>query len=50
MNLIADHAPTIALLFFFTAFLAIAWNAYRPGARQRLEGYAAIPLKEDHHG
>lgn len=47
MDLLAQHAPVIGLLFFFIVFVWITINTYRPGAKQRLQYYASIPLKED---
>ena len=51
MSTFLDHAPLIALIFFFAAFVAIALRTYRPGARKTLQSHAFIPLQEDeHHG
>ena len=47
MTGIIDHLPSLALLFFFGIFLWIAFQAYRPGAKERLQSHAFIPLKED---
>ena len=42
-----DHAPTIGLLFFFSVFLWVAFQTYRPSRKQSLQTYAFIPLKEE---
>lgn len=47
MSLIIDHAPVIGLLFFFAVFLFIAFQAYKPGAKQKLQQHAQIPLREE---
>lgn len=49
MQLLLDHAPIIALLFFFGVFVGIAYSTYRPGNKQRLQSLAYIPLSEDDH-
>lgn len=49
-SMILDHAPLVALLFFFTVFVGIAVRTYRPGVKQKLQEQAFIPLKEEHHG
>lgn len=41
------NAPTIALLFFFTIFIGIAFWVLNPSAKKRLQELADIPLKED---
>lgn len=46
MNLIYEHAPTVSLLFFFAVFIWVTFQAYRPGAKKRLEEYGSIPLRE----
>jgi cbb3-type cytochrome oxidase subunit 3 len=50
MDWFITHAPTIALVGFFLAFLWIALSLVRPGAKQRAQQNAKIPLKEEHHG
>ena len=50
MNYFYEHAPTISLLFFFGFFLFVAFQAYRPSAKQTLQQHAMIPLEDDHHG
>jgi cbb3-type cytochrome oxidase subunit 3 len=49
MNLIYEHAPTASLIFFFCVFLWVAFQAYRPSAKQKLQNYGNIPLIEDSH-
>ena len=50
MDRFIDHAPSIGLLFFFGAFVWIAFRTYRPSAKQTLQSHAFIPLKEENHG
>lgn len=50
MSTFYAHAPTVGLVFFFTAFVWIALRAYRPSAKKTLQEHAFIPLKEDQHG
>jgi cbb3-type cytochrome oxidase subunit 3 len=45
-----DHAPLIALLFFFIVFVGIAFWALKPSNKQRLQAHAQIPLKEEKNG
>lgn len=47
MNLIYEYAPVTGLLFFFIVFLWVAFQAYRPSAKQRMQRYALIPLTEE---
>lgn len=49
MNLLYEHAPTASLIFFFTVFLWVAFRTYRPSAKQTIQAYAFIPLKEESH-
>jgi|GEM_PF-6027344 len=44
------HAPVIGLLLFFVMFLAVCVMLVRPGAKQKFQTLARIPLKEDDHG
>ena len=47
MNFFYEHAPALSLIFFFLVFLWVAFNAYRPSAKKRLQQQAYIPLLED---
>lgn len=47
MNLIYEHAPSASLIFFFTVFLWVAYRAYRPAAKQKMQEHAFIPLREE---
>jgi cbb3-type cytochrome oxidase subunit 3 len=47
MNLIYEYAPTTGLIFFFLFFLWVAYSAYRPSAKQKMQSHAFIPLKEE---
>ena len=47
MNFLYEHAPSISLIFFFIIFLWVAFQAYRPSAKQKMNDYAAIPLKQE---
>lgn len=49
MNLIYEHAPTTALIFFFTFFVWVAYRAYHPSAKKTMQDHARIPLKEADH-
>lgn len=49
MNVIYEYAPMASLVFFFCVFLWVAFQAYRPAAKKRLEEYAFIPLKEENN-
>ena len=49
MNGFIQHAPIIALLLFFGAFIIIAYRAYRPSAKHTLQKHAFIPLKEENN-
>jgi cbb3-type cytochrome oxidase subunit 3 len=46
MDIILEHAPTIALLGFFIGFIGISCWAYAPKNKQKLEQNAQIPFKE----
>jgi cbb3-type cytochrome oxidase subunit 3 len=50
MESFITYAPMVGLLFFFIVFLGIAFCTLRPGAKQRLQAQAYIPLQEDTHG
>ncbi len=50
MQWLAEHAPLIALLFFFFAFLGIAGSVLRPSQKAQIEDKANIPLKGDGRG
>jgi cbb3-type cytochrome oxidase subunit 3 len=50
MTFLIEYAKIISLFFFLTVFVFIAFNAYRPSAKQKLQEHAFIPLKEDTHG
>ncbi len=47
MNFLYEHAPSIGLVFFFSVFVVIAYRAYRPGAKEKLQAHAYIPLSEE---
>ena len=47
MNLIYEHAPATALIFFFTFFVWVAYRTYRPSVKKHMHTYAHIPLAED---
>lgn len=49
MNFIYEHAPTSGLIFFFLFFIWVAYSAYRPSAKKKMESHAAIPLKESEY-
>ena len=49
MSLLYSYAQPAGLVFFFCVFLWVAYQAYRPSAKQRLEHYGHIPLREDSH-
>ena len=46
MEIIAQHAGLIGLLFFFIVFVTIAFWALKPANKQRIESYKYIPLEE----
>ena len=50
MELLVAHAPTVALLFFFSVFVGVFVWLVRPGMKQKMQRYARIPLEEDAHG
>lgn len=47
MNTLLEYAPLIGLGLFFTIFVAIFISVTRPGAKQKLQAQAWIPLKEE---
>jgi cbb3-type cytochrome oxidase subunit 3 len=47
MSFVIEHAPTIGTVFFFTAFVWIAFKAYHPRNKEKLQNHAFIPLKEE---
>lgn len=49
MNTLFEFAPLIGLAFFFSIFVGIFVSVARPGAKQRLQALALIPLQEDDH-
>ncbi len=49
MNTLFEYAPLIGLTFFFAIFVGIFVSVVRPGAKQKLQILALIPLKEDDH-
>lgn len=49
MNLIYEYAPTTGLIFFFTFFLWVAFQTYRPSAKKMMQSHATIPLSEEHN-
>lgn len=46
MDWFFHHAPTIATVAFFLAFIGIAFWAYAPGNKAKLQERAFIPFKE----
>jgi cbb3-type cytochrome oxidase subunit 3 len=50
MDSLIEYAPITGLLFFFAAFLWIAFQAYRPSQKNILQSHAFIPLKEENNG
>ena len=44
---LSDNAGVTGLLFFFATFLAVAFWAFRPQAKEQIESYKNIPLEED---
>lgn len=44
---LAYFAKTWGLVYLFVLFLGVLFYALRPGARQKFEDAARIPLKED---
>lgn len=52
METFIAYAPIAGLLFFFILFIGIAVWALRPGAKEKLQLLAQIPLREEenHHG
>lgn len=49
MNALYEFAPLIGLGLFFAIFIGIFISVVRPGAKQKLQAFALIPLKEDYH-
>lgn len=49
MDTFVAYAPLIGLTFFFGVFLMIVVSVLRPGAKQKLQLLAEIPLKEENH-
>jgi len=47
INMIADNATLIGLVFFFGFFVAVVIRMLRPGAKNEYGPYGQIPLKED---
>lgn len=43
---IAHNAGTVGLVFFFIFFTVMALWTYRPGAKEKYQENANIPLKE----
>lgn len=50
MDLLAQHGGTVVLLVFFVIFIGTVVWAFAPSNRNKLEGYARIPLKENDDG
>lgn len=50
MDFILNHIKEIMLLFFFAAFLGIAWWAFKPANKKRMKSYGDIPFKEKDDG
>lgn len=50
IGMLVTHAPLVALLAFFVAFLGIVVWVMRPGAKQSFEQQRHIPLTEDSNG
>ena len=50
MEIFANYAPIIGLLFFFLVFIGIVISVMRPKEKKRLEELARIPLKENQNG
>lgn len=46
-NLKLDVFPTVGMVFFLFAFVAISWRAMR-ASRQEMDEDARIPLRESH--
>ncbi len=46
IDLIADNATIIGLVFFFSFFVAMLFWICRPGAKTIYKNYGEIPLKE----
>ena len=47
MDLFAEYAPVIGLLFFFLVFIGIAISVMLPGTKERFKELANIPLEEN---
>lgn len=50
MAFLIAHSGLIVSLLFFTMFSGIAIWSYLPRNKQRLQGYANIPLQEESYG
>lgn len=50
MTFVAENAPMIGLLFFFTFFCGVLFYALRPKNATMFNEIAQIPLKDDNHG
>ncbi len=47
MHYIYEYSPIAGLLFFFCVFALIALKVCTPGAAQKLQTHAQIPLQGD---
>lgn len=47
IDFLTDNAGVVGLLFFFGTFLIIAFQAFRPSAKEQIEAHKNIPLMED---
>jgi len=43
---LVTNAGVVGLLFFFSVFMMVAFWAFRPNAKQQIEAYKNIPLKD----
>ena len=50
MDFIAKHSGEITSVFFFSMFVIIAFWAYLPRNKKKLQEYGNIPFKGDEHG
>ncbi|MEM7197690.1 MAG: cbb3-type cytochrome c oxidase subunit 3, partial [Pseudomonadota bacterium] len=46
---LSQNAGAIGLVFFFVAFMGIAFWALRPKNKHKIESYKNIPLSENDH-
>lgn len=46
-DFIINHAPTIGLIFFFSAFCLVIIYLLRPKTKKECDKHANIPLKDD---